>query len=69
MPFDRFLNAVYAFMVQDATQESIDKFDAMLFMPPLGVSREAMRTAPGWSQEEQGASFMAMMAQRGTRAT
>lgn len=56
-----------SWLVRDGSQEGIEKFMQQLFMPPLGVKKDAMRQAPGWSPEEQGNQFLSMMAGRAGR--
>ena len=34
LPWDRFLNLAYYFLIRDADQEGIDKLERVLWMPP-----------------------------------
>lgn len=67
LPFDAFLRATYAWLIEGADKEGIDRFNAILFRPPPSASAEEIAALPEWSDEAMGAQFMAQMAARGTR--
>lgn len=59
LPLDRFLNLIYAWAVRDADASEVAKFDARLWMPPVGVVAES---GP-WSVEAETQAFGAFAAQ------
>lgn len=63
MPFDRFLNLIYWWAVQDADPKEIDKFDRQLWRPPKG---EAPAAGSPWSPEAETAAFASLAATFGT---
>lgn len=62
LPFDRFLSAVHWWVTNGATQDSLERFERRLWMPPKGQA-----PAPGspWSPEAETAAFAALAAQVG----
>lgn len=67
LPFDRFLNAVYAWCVQQfifAPPEKREEFDTML-TAPLETEGQSKTDKYKFSDEASADSFMAAMGQRG----
>lgn len=56
LPLDRFLNSVYFFVIKDAPEAEIRKFDIRLWVPPAGV----VPTAGPWTAEAEAQSFNAL---------
>lgn len=56
---DRFLSLVYHFATKDGDEAGIDKFDARLWMPPVGV---AAVKGP-WTAEAETSAFRAFAAE------
>ncbi len=53
--------------MKDGTKEGIETFDKWLFTAPKGVAPTDKHLEPGWSPEEQAASFMAALGARSPR--
>ena len=53
LPPDRFLNAIYYWLVNGHSSDAVDKFNRRLWMPPKGVAP----TRGPWSAEAETAAF------------
>jgi hypothetical protein len=60
LPLDRFLNLIYYWLVREAHEDEVAKFDTRLWRPPKGV-----KPAPGspWSAERESAAFAGFASQ------
>jgi hypothetical protein len=56
LPMDRFLNLVYFWAVQNATEETRRKFDAQIFRPLPGT----VATAGPWTAENETKAFQSL---------
>lgn len=54
LPFDRFLNTIYWWLVKDAAEDEVTKFNTRLWIPPKGAV-----PPPGspWSAEAETKAF------------
>ena len=66
MDLSRLCNFVYWYVTKDAAKESIDKYNAQLWMPPKGI--EPDERSP-WSPENEAKAFSALSASLGKRTT
>jgi hypothetical protein len=66
LPFDRFLNLVFAWATEGADKKSREDFVAMLMKPPPSATVEDVRRLPEWEEGAAGNDFMAQLnARRG----
>ena len=59
---DRFCNFIYWFMTKEADSESVEKFRAKLWQPPVGMVAD--KRSP-WSPEAETSSFSSVRASLG----
>lgn len=62
------MNAIYSWMIDGASPEGREQFDALVFKAPVGVKAAVIAELPEWQPEAQASNFMAQLAARGSNA-
>lgn len=62
LPFPRFLNYIYAWLIDGGSPEGIDEMDKRVFDPPGGLSKAELLELP--QVVNAGANFMAQFGER-----
>lgn len=63
LPFDRFLNRIYAHLIRGKDPLAVQRFNTRLWMPPPGV----VATRGPWSPEEETQAFQSVRAALGMK--
>lgn len=57
LPVDRFFNLVYFWLVDGADQDEIAKFDAKLWIPPVGTKHMPKKAVGPWAPDAETAAL------------
>jgi hypothetical protein len=69
LPFDRFLNLVYAFAVNQFNDEKdLNKFEMRLNLPMPGIKSAIQETSSSWAPAKETAALSGLAAALGGRA-